>query len=146
MVKQPTLTHSKRKVVIKVKHKKQRKWVVFDASESDTDVLTAASFHDSSDDDILSELEDTNDLEKESIVKVEAENYKGYYAEVIGTSYGDEVEVQYLEKIPEAGTRNSSNCHYRKIPNDYDSRKKEELQKVLSKDVYREEKIYILLK
>ena len=60
-----------------MKHKKQRKWVVFDASESDTDVSTVASFHDSPDDDILSELEDTNDLEKESIVKVVAENYKG---------------------------------------------------------------------
>ena len=85
-------------------------------------------------------------MEKESTVKVVAGNYEGYYAEVIGTLYGDEVEVQYLEKIPEAGTKNSSNCHYRKIPNDYDSREKEELQKVLSKDVYTEEKIYILLK
>ena len=126
-------TNSKQKVVRKVKPMKQRKWVVLDASESDTDVSTVASFHDSSDDDILSELEDTNDLEKESIVKVVTGNYKDYYAEVIGTSYGDEVEVQYLEKIPEAGTRNSSNCHYRKIPNDYDSREKEEYQKVMEK-------------
>ena len=70
-------TNSKRKVVRKVKHKKQRKWFVFDASESDTDVSTVASFHDSSDDDILSELEDANDLEKESIVKVVAGNYEG---------------------------------------------------------------------
>ena len=37
-------TNSKRKVVRKVKHKKQRKWVVFDASESDTDASTVASF------------------------------------------------------------------------------------------------------
>ena len=139
-------TNSKRKVVRKVKHKKQRKWAVCDASESDRDVSTVASFYDSSDDDILSELEDINDLEKESIVKVVARNYEDYYAEVIGTCFGDEVEVQYLQKIPEAGTRNSSYCHYRKIPNDYDSREKEELQKVLSKDVYKEEKIYILLK
>ena len=60
----------------------------------DADVSTVASFLDSSDDDIASELKDTNDLEKESIVKVVAGNYESYYAEVIGTSYGDEVEVQ----------------------------------------------------
>ena len=75
----------------------------FAASESDTDVSTVASFLDSSDDDIVSELEDTNDLEKESIVKVVAGNYEGYYAEVIGTSHGDEVEVQ--RKVPRKNSR-----------------------------------------
>ena len=72
----------------------------------DADVLTVASFLDSSDDDIVSELKDTNDLEKESIVKVVAGNYEGYYAEVIGTSYGDEVVVQCTVPRKNSRSRN----------------------------------------
>ena len=126
------------------KHRKKKPKQVCQPSQSESLEVESASTVPN--DVMLAEEGDGNCIEKDDVVRIRDGKYQNYVAKVLGSSIGDEYEIQYVVKICIAGsTRNQSNFYFSLIPNDYDSREETELEKIESRFVYYEgDKLYIL--
>ena len=73
--------------------------------------------------------DDEEAIKVEDYVKIVKGSFLGYYACVIGDSYGDEIEIQYFEK------KYDTSGKFLLKDNDFDSRECNELVKVSVKEI-----------